>query len=409
MAGLKKGVKRLIFAGVLGISVFLASSSRTSTVDAPPPAASLPSIESLHLPIADFKQEVVSWLDSVYASEKLPGMAVAVVYRDSILYAGTWGYTSVKTEQPLSTDSPFRLGSLSKGVTAVLTSRLVAAGLLDWDDCVSDYVPHFQIGKYGDITIRQLLSHTTGLPYHAHTSLIESRWSLEKSLPYLAEVKTISKPGQLYSYQNLAYSAIQPVLEKVTGKPMPELLKEYVFDPMGMQRASCDQASMLDDSLAALPHVHTRRGWVPKKISEKYYNAIPAGGVNASINDMASYVKNLMGYGNLNMTEFKPLFKPEIITPIERRYFRDWDHLDEAYYGMGWRIVVNQQDTVYYHGGFVNNFRSEIAMRPCDGLGVVFLFNEFTPFAKSAVPEFWRLSNRYRFALEPWPMPIAKS
>lgn len=105
---------------------------------------------------------------------------------------------------------------------------------------------------------------------------------------------------------------------------------------------------------------------------------------------MASYVKNLMGYGDLNVAEFKPLFKPEIVTPIERRYFRDWDHLDEAYYGMGWRIVVNQQDTVYYHGGFVNNFRSEIAMRPCDGLGVVFLFNEFTlspklPYLNSGV------------------------
>ncbi|MEZ4898719.1 MAG: serine hydrolase domain-containing protein [Saprospiraceae bacterium] len=413
MAGIKKGVKIALLTGTLAITGFLASGTRAPQAkDAASSTDSQTTIQPadyLNFPVSDFRNDLVSWLDSAFKANDLPGMAVAVVYRDSILYTGTWGYTSLKTHQPLSNDSPFRLGSLSKGVSSVLTSRLVQAGYLDWDDCVSDYLPDFRIGKYDDITIRQILSHTTGLPYHAHTSLIESKWSLEKALPYLAHVKTISKPGQLYSYQNLAYSAIQPVLEKATGKSYPDLLNEYLFQPMGMLHASCDQASMLHDSLAAQPHVHTRKGWYQRQITAKYYNAIPAGGVNASINDMAHYVKNLLGYGQLDAHEFTPIFEPFIKTPIERRYFRDWDQLNEAYYGMGWRILVNQEDTVYYHGGFVNYYRSEIAMRPCDGLGIVFLFNEFTPFAKQVVPEILRLFDPYRSTLESWPLPVATS
>jgi beta-lactamase class C len=289
----------------------------------------------------------------------------------------------------------FRIGSLSKGFAGVLTGILVQDSVLDWEEKVQKHFPEFTLRdrKQGArIRLWHLLSHTTGLPYHAYTNLIEQGYSIRKIVTeYFPKAPISGKEGEFYSYQNAAFCAIEEVVQGATGKTYAELLNEKIFRPAGMRTASADFVAIQVLDNKALPHFQTGYGWRSEPISEGYYNSKAAGGVNASAADMGEWLKVLLGHRPdvVADTTLDRVFRPVVQTDKERRIFPHWMARDAASYAMGWRVLAQNGDTIVYHGGYVNGFKCEIALDRRAGIGVCMLFNAHSDLSRECVPAFF--------------------
>ncbi|HMJ71038.1 MAG TPA: serine hydrolase domain-containing protein [Cyclobacteriaceae bacterium] len=351
--------------------------------------------------------EYDSYVRSAVGNGQAPGAAVAIVKDSSILFLKGFGLSDAKNQDSVGVFSVFRLGSVSKSLASVLTAVLVQDSILNWDDKVIKYIPDFELKTKEateQITLRHLLSHTSGLPYHAFTYAIDHGETLDPLIYHLRDLTLTSPPGKTYSYQNVAYSVIGKVIESATGKPYEVVMAEKVFKPLRMSEASLTFDAMIANNDKALPHVHTLRGWKPTAISETYYNVGPAGGVNASISDMARWLKALTSNQNqlLRTSVRDEMFKPVVRATARNRYFRTWKKSSGSFYSLGWRVLTFRADTLNYHGGYVNGYRSEIAVKGDEGIGICVLVNSTGQLADRAIPEFFILYEKYREKIMEW-------
>ncbi|SMO68150.1 serine hydrolase domain-containing protein [Gracilimonas mengyeensis] len=347
--------------------------------------------DSLSMYLEEFEQNFEEGLKS----NRIPGAAVAIVKEGRVVYQKGFGVREKGKPDKVDEHTVFRLGSVSKGFASVLTGVFVEEGALRWDDPVSRYVEPFKLHdpeQTGRVQIKHLLSHTSGLPRHAYTNLVEDGLSLDRIIPRLEQVPLIAKEGEQLSYQNAAYSAIEKVLEEHTKTDFNTLLHNRLFSPLDMSYSSASYDSIASSSNKALPHVYysRSRGRVPISISNKYYNAVSSGGINASASDMGKWLLMLTGYRPEVLSEgtLGQMFEP-IATLNNRRFSRYWEGVNRSYYGMGWRVLDNHGQRVVYHGGYVNGYRSEIAFAPEDDLGICILINTNSGYPLEVIPDFF--------------------
>lgn len=338
---------------------------------------------------------------------KTPGLAIAIVQDTSVLFLKGYGLREVGTTDSVNVHTVFRLASVSKGFAPMLTGLLVEDGLLHWDDRVIQYLPDFKLkSKLNTDSLRltHVLSHTTGLPYHTYTTLVEDGLDLKTMLNELQNVNVIAKPGELYSYQNVAYSIIGAVIHARTGKTYQSLMEERIFKPLHMDDASITYEDIMKNDNVAKPHLHWRKGWTPTTISDTYYNVAPAGGVNASISDMAQWLKVLLGTRKdfVNDTTLDRIFTPVVKARTRNRYFRKWVGRSHAYYALGWRVLDFEGDTLLYHGGYVKGYRSEIAVDRKSKIGICVLGNGPGRMVDNSVPIFFNLFFNQRDSIMYW-------
>jgi beta-lactamase class C len=325
------------------------------------------------------------------------GAAVVVVQNGQIVFEKGYGYAGPDTSRAVTPHTVFRIGSVSKGFAGILTGMLVESGLLRWTDCLKDHIGDFRLRdslQAAAVTLRNLLSHTTGLPYHAFTDMIERGYSLDELAEnYLPTARLGGKEGTFYAYQNVAYALIEKVIASGSGVAYETLLREKIFDPCGMQSSSCDLTSLLLRQDKALPGSYTGRGWRPGRLDESYYNYLAAGGINASAHDLGGWLKLLTGHRPdlIRPVTLDTVFMPVVKTDKERWLFRGWVPRHAASYAMGWRVLEVGGETIIYHGGYVNGYRAEIAFNRKNSTGIAVLFNESTPLCSKAVPAFFQM------------------
>ena len=357
--------------------------------------------------IEDVSQEFVTYLGRELDRSQTPGAAVVIVKDTTTLLLQCYGVKKWGTQDSIDPHTLFRIGSLSKGFSAVLASMLEEEGTIQWTDPVDSYVPSFQLMKEPgnkELTIQHILSQRTGLPRHAFTNLIEQRVDMNRIYREIRTVPLVGKVGEIYSYQNVAFNVIADISSKATGQSFPDLLCSRLFTPLEMGDASCTYQEILQSSNKSFPHYPYKKSWKMGKITSKYYNAVPAGGINASISDMEIWLKVLLGTQPNIVSEevLDDVFQPRIFTNNRNRYFHRWPYLKKAYYAMGWRVVKDAQDTVVYHGGYVNGFRSEIAINRKEKVGICILSNAPTEFAPRAIPAFFDVYRIHKRSIHRW-------
>ena len=352
-------------------------------------------------------EEYHTYLESIAADSLLPGFAAGIVYRDQVIHRHGYGYRHADSREPVDVHTVFRIGSLSKGFTAVLAGMMVREGLMNWEDPVIQYIPDFSLKSKRateSVTLRHLLSHTTTLPPHAYTDLIEDGWDLASMIEALRDVDLSGLPGEVYAYQNVAFSLAGEMMVACTGYGFGSLLEERVFLPLNMDDASIGLEALMRNVNKAHPHWKKGSGWTAKKILNEYYNTSPAGGINASISDMCHWLLAMNGERPevVSRDLLDTLFTPIIRTPIRARYRAQWQGLGELWYGLGWRIFERGSHRIIYHGGLVNSYRSEIALNPANGLGVCVLMNASASVASEVVPVFLGLCDQYADSIATW-------
>ncbi|MGA9340749.1 MAG: serine hydrolase domain-containing protein [Rhodanobacteraceae bacterium] len=326
---------------------------------------------------ADFDQ----WMDVIEQAGDVSGLAVAIVKGNKVLLERGIGYANWATREPVSSDTVFRLASLSKAFATAMTGVLVERGVLGWNTRISDVLPTFALANPTDsrnLTVGDILSHRDGLPHNTYDALLEHDEPYPLLVEKLKDVPMACPVGDCYGYQNVAFSLIGDVTFAVTGDFFAHEVETTLFHPLGMTTATYGRDALESSKSWAHPHRRAAHAWIPFVPNETYYHVAPAAGVNASIHDMEQWLIAQMG-DRPDVLPEKLLIKlhSPLVETVHETRFSPWrrGRLREAQYALGWRIFDYAGNTLVFHAGAVEGYRAMIGFLPKDRFGVVMLWN----------------------------------
>lgn len=321
------------------------------------------------------------WLRQVAASNRVAGLATAVVVDDRVRFESTLGYADAQTGEKVQPNTVFRLASLSKAFATALTGLLVRDGYLSWDTRLADVLPFFKLKDARateQATVRDILGQRLGLPRNAYDNLLSDEVPYEELARKLDEVDMTCSVGECYGYQNVAFSLIGDVIYAKTGDFFYHLVDKRLFLPLGMTTATYGRDGLESSKSWAHPHYRRANGWAPFEPSEGFYHVPPAAGVNASVRDMEQWLIAQMGGRPMVLPPalLETLHSPVIDTPSER-VASPWRRarLSDAKYALGWRVYTYAGETLIFHAGAVQGYRAEIGFFPKYHVGMVILWN----------------------------------
>jgi beta-lactamase class C len=332
------------------------------------------------------------------------GMAVGIVEDGEIRFLKGYGVTVAGSNDPVATTTIFRWASLSKGVAADMVALLAEQKRLSLYEPVGKYAASLRLpgGNEQTATISDLLSHRLGLFSHANDSKLEDDFDPKYLRATLATLNNICSPGQCHAYQNVAYDAASEIVEKVTGLPYEQAVREQIFLPLGMTSASMNRQALITAPSWARPHVGGKTS-KPVEVAEAYYRVPAAGGVNSSIKDLTIWMQAQMGLvpAVLPPAVLAAVQSPRAMTPAELGRMRKFrERVRRASYGLGWRIYDYDGHQVVAHRGGVRGYRSLIMFDPQRKSGVVALWNSSTN--QPGGIEFEVMDMLYRMPFHDW-------
>jgi len=317
------------------------------------------------------------YIEKARTDWKVPGLGLAIIEKDQVVYAGGFGYADRENKRPVTENTQFAIGSSSKAFTAAAVCLLADEGLIDLDEPIKTYLPDFELhDDYAakKMTARDILSHVSGLPRHDMTwyGSSKTRMELYQGLKYLEP--TYSFRGG-WQYQNLMFMTAGILVEKVSGLSWEEFVQKKFFDPLEMKTAnfSVDDLQKADDY--ALPYQEEDEEI--KKMDYRNIDAIgPAGSINASVKEMANWVRmhihagtfegeKIIGAGSLKQSH-----RPHSIVPGNAS-----EEAQYTNYGLGWFITPYRGELMLHHGGNIDGFSAMVSFLPLDSVGMVILTN----------------------------------
>lgn len=332
------------------------------------------------------------WLGRVDQRNVVAGLATAVVADNKVVFEDTIGYANAATREPVTPETVFRLASLSKAFATALTGVLVGNGKLSWDTRLVNVLPFFRLKSDSaaqQATVRDILGQRLGLPKNTYDSMLEDNVPYEELVRRLDEVSLTCDVGQCYGYQNIAFSLIGDVVYAQTGDFFTRQVDKNIFFPLGMKTASYGREALEASKSWARPHRPGSNGWIPFEPKDAYYRVAPAAGVNASLKDMEQWLIAQMGGRPdvLPASLLNTLHAPEVSTPVEM-HSAPWRRarLEDASYALGWRVFDYEGETMIFHAGAVEGYRTMIGFLPRQHVGLVMMWNSADPLPAGLLP-----------------------
>ena len=340
--------------------------------------------DSAHAKVAQAEQakslqKWKDWLSKEMQKIGTPGLAVAIVQDDTVIFAEGLGFRDREAQKPVTEDTLFAIGSSTKAFTASLIGMLVDERKLEWDQPVRKILPDFQL--YDDyasahLTTRDLLIHDSGLPRHdlSWYSSYASRDELYKRLRYL---EPSAELRQQFQYQNLMYMTAGILAEKASGFSWEDLVQERIFSPLKMTRSTTSGPLARQKGDYARPY-RLHNGTVSLIPPRDIASMGPAGSIHSSIKDMAQWLRFNLGDGHfenktiLSSDSLKQLQSPQIVMASQGQS----PMIPYMLYGMGWMIHPYRGHTLIQHGGNIDGFTAQVGLLPEKNLGIVILSNQ---------------------------------
>jgi CubicO group peptidase (beta-lactamase class C family) len=305
---------------------------------------------------AQDKAAKIDELMKVYNSYRQFNGAVLVAENGKVIFKKGYGMANMEWNIPVETDTKFRLGSITKQFTSMLILQLVQEGVIKIEGKLTDYLPDYRKDTGDRITIHQLLNHTSGIPSYTglpnfFQEISRNPYSVSDFVKKFASGNLEFEPGTKFSYNNSGYFLLGAIVERVTGKPYEQALKERILDPVGMKNTGYDRhATILAKRAAA-------------------YEKRPAGYVNAPYLDMSlpyaagslySTVEDLYLWDQALYTDklLSPQLKESMFKPGLNNYAYGWV-VRKAPLG-----AQGEPVTIIEHGGGINGFNTVITRMP---------------------------------------------
>jgi len=314
---------------------------------------------------------LVRYVDSVataaVAEHRTAGVSVAVVKNGRTVLAKGYGFADLENDVPATAETVYRIGSVTKQFTSAAIMRLVEQGKVSLDDTLQKFLPNFPT-QGNRVTVRHLLNHTSGIK--SYTSL-GPKWQRVNRLD-LAPDSLVAlfanepfdfKPGDKWLYDNSGYFLLGMIIEKVSGKPYGQYLKDELFTPLGLKSTIyCDQAPLIK---------HRAQGYAVRPDST-FINAEPlsmtqpyaAGSLCSTVTDLAAWTLALSSGKVVSPASYKLMTTPGRLN--DGKPLR---------YGFGLGVGTVGGHRQVSHNGGINGFISELHHYPDDSLVTVVLTN----------------------------------
>jgi len=313
---------------------------------------------------------------------EVPGLAIAIVKDDSVVYAKGFGVRELGRAEPVDEHTVFLAASTTKGFTVAAMAMLVDSGLVRWDAPVTTYLPGFQLfDPYvtRELTVRDLMSHRSGLG-RADALWYGTTLSREEILRRLRFERPSWSLRAQYGYNNNMFVAAGQVIAAVTGRSWDDVVRERILRPLGMARTMTSVTALRGMDDVATPHARYdgRMAPIPWRNVD---NIGPAGSINTTARDMAQWLRFQLARGTyggrrlLSDSAFRQMRLPN--TPIRPDPAADtlWPEIHLRAYGLGWALNDYRGRLVVSHGGALDGMRSQVGLLPEERLGVVLLAN----------------------------------
>lgn len=318
-------------------------------------------------------------IEATIRAVRVPGLALAVVQGQEVIYVRGFGVTSVEENAlPITPQTLFPIGSITKLLTGTAVMRLVQSGLLDLDQPISSYVPELtfsQAGAADEITLRMLLSHTAGLPSDYRPFGYRGAVGLEKYVrKEVSRYPFIAPPGTLYAYSGPGISVAGYVLEVVTRKYFTELMQELLFDPLEMKRSTWDPAVAMTYPLSQA-HTLTTGGrlQVLHRMPDNTA-AYPRGHLMSTVLDLANFAIMQVNGGRFRDRQ---VLLPELVAAMHAPQ-ADLYTLTGTQSGLTFFTEPYKGLREVMHSGAMASFGGQFRLLPEAGIGVIILTNRLT-------------------------------
>lgn len=327
---------------------------------------------------------------------QIPSIAVALTDRSGELWAGAFGESNLWAGTPASTHTVYLIGSTFKTQSTVALLQQWEAGKFGLDDRVNDYLTEFQIrgeDPADPVTFRHLLTHTSGLPAAFGPHLVWGETVPPPLARYLADsLEVTAKPLVEVVYSNLAFSLVAYLVEKFSGTPYQEYIRQEIWGKLGMESTAFAPTPEMEERLS-VPYIvdsHTRR---PVAAVRTKANVWPAGIVYGTVHDQANWVRFNLGDGTFGAER---LLEAETLEMMQTVQFPDlggspmaggWGY-ESPGYGLTWWTTARRGESFFGHSGSVSGYTAFVMGNRTRGFGVALLTN-----GNRAHPQLVRLSN----------------
>jgi CubicO group peptidase (beta-lactamase class C family) len=327
-------------------------------------------------------QSIDEFVSGQLAAWEVPGCAVAAVRDGEVVLAAGWGHRDQAAGTPVTRDTLFAIGSVTKAFTVAAVGALVDEGLLEWERPLQDYLPGLRLDDpvvTGRVTITDLLAHRSGLPRHDLAWLGPPDWSRADLVRRLRFLPLSRDLRQQFQYCNLGYLVAGHLVEVVSGVPWEEYVRSRLLTPLGMGRSNLSVGEMLADPDHAT--AYERRSGAVVPVPARPVTALaPAGAINSCAADMTRWLLAQLGAHVPGAPDGQPVMSPATVAlqhtphtliPEDPTFPATTRHA----YGLGWAIGRYREHRIVEHSGGIDGFQAECMLLPDDGIGVIVLTN----------------------------------
>lgn len=301
---------------------------------------------------------------------KIPGAAIGVLYKGREYYAGL-GVTSVENPLPVTPDTLFQIASVSKTFLAQAVTRLAEARKLSLDTPIRKYLSGFRMRDARvtrSVTMRHLLTHTGGWVGDYFNDFGGGADALEKMVFSMRTLPQASPLGEIWSYNNVGFYLAAHVLEKITGKPFERVIKELVFDPLGMGMTFYSHSEVMTHSFAVGHRIIKNKTLVARPYGQGRSTS-PAGGIITSPRDLLRFARFHVGDGTfmgkrvISKRGMELRHSPSIETTAGKKM------------GMSWFTFPAGKSLTLWHGGSINGQKTDFRVIPDRKFGLAIFTN----------------------------------
>lgn len=340
--------------------------------------AGLPRVAAQSAPLSGLD----AYVEAAMKDWEVPGLALAVVRGDSVLYARGYGVADLGTGARVDENTLFAIASTSKAFTVAALAMLVDDGKLRWDDPVTRHLPDFALADpwvTANLTVRDLLTHRAGVAREDNiwiaapfdrAEIIRRARHLDQVAPFRAR----------YGYNNIMFITAGEVAGRASGIGWDDFVTQRIFQPLGMGRSTTRTA--VAESRGNVSASHTRVDGKVQAVPRRNYDNIGgAGAIFSSARDMAQWLRLHLGNGTYEgrrllsdsvVAEMRQPHNPLRTDSLSRRLFPDTKF---RAYALGWNVQDYRGRTLVHHSGSINYTRTHVGYIPEEGIGFVAMAN----------------------------------
>jgi CubicO group peptidase (beta-lactamase class C family) len=328
-------------------------------------AAAQPAAQPAALPAEKVKQ-LEALVNAEMAKQKIPGMSVAVVAGRQVRWSAGFGMQDLENNVAARAATVYRLGSISKPITAVAAMQLYERGRVDLDAPVQKYCPAFP-EKQWPVTTRQVLAHLSGIRhYKSDDEFNSTRFyaGVSDGLAMFKDDPLLHEPGAKYTYTTHGYSVLGCVVEGASGQKFADFVSENIFKPAAMERIRVDSVADIIPNRAQGYRLTDKGVLTNSPLADNSYK-VPGGGFVSTVEDLARFAVALQTDKLLKRETAELMYAPQKTKDGK-----------ETGYGLGWGVAKRPTgERAVGHSGGQQRVSTFLHMQPEQGLAVVLMSN----------------------------------